>query len=263
MALVVPEIDHTMKAIVAKIGAVLLAVAAIATARLSADTIKFQRSLEDAQQSAKSKRPIVILFEAPWCGWCRKMATDTLTDSSVQAASGKFLWVKIDVDKEPELAARFGVEGVPVTVVLDSEGRLLGSRGGFIAPEKFVEFLTTSLANPHPEELVSDQLARFAKAATAQDERELATRLVEQLARPSRQDRREILAAFKEKGPSSWPVLLALMGDSRLSIRAAAAGTLKHVSTADLPFHPFAEPALRQQQVAVWQKWLDSHPGSR
>ena len=50
------------------------------------------------------------------------------------------------------------------------------------------------------------------------------------------------------------------MADDRLAVRAAAAGALKHASKAELPFHPFADSPIRQQQIAGWQKWLASQP---
>ncbi len=222
--------------------------------------IEFHRDVAAARRTGKPERPVVIFFGAAWCGWCRKMAADTLIDPKVAAIADQFNWVKIDVDKQPELAARYGVEGVPAIVVLDTQGRILGSRGGFIPPDKFVEFLTTSVKNPLPEELLPDLLDRFAKADAAPQRRETARRLVEQLARPDRLGRGEVLDAFKKKGPAAWPVLLEMMADNRLSVRAAAAGALKSGTQADIPFHPFARPEVRQQQLAAWQKWLAAHP---
>jgi thioredoxin-related protein len=237
-----------------------LFIATLAAGRVAfGGAIDFHRGIEEARKAKNADRPIVILFGAEWCGWCRKMAADTLTDSKVLAIKDKYLWVKIDVDKEPEMAARFGVEGVPVTVVLDKQGRVLGAESGFLSPEKFVEFATKSLENPHPEELLRDLLARFAKSDVPAQRREIAARLVEQLARPDRVGREEILSAFKRKGATSWPVLVELMSDKRLSVRAAAGGALKHASKAELPFHPFANPPIRQQQVADWQKWVAAH----
>jgi len=223
-------------------------------------SIEFQRNIDEARKTAKPERPMVLLFGASWCGWCRKMEADTLTDPKVETIAGKFLWVKVDIDKDPELAARYAVDGVPVTVVLDTQGRVMGTQGGYMPPVKFVDFLTKSLANPHPEELLPDLLARFVKSHAPADERAATERLIQQLAKPARTGRDEILAAFQKKGPATWPLLLGLMADNRLSVRAAAAGALKHASKAGLPFHPFAEPPVRQQQIAGWQKWLATHP---
>jgi thioredoxin-like negative regulator of GroEL len=223
-------------------------------------SIEFHHSIEEARKAAKPERPMVILFGASWCGWCRKMEADTLTASKVETIADKFLWVKVDVDKDPELATRYGADGVPVTVVVDNQGRVLGMQGGYIPPDKFVEFLTKSLANPHPDELLPDLLARFVKSHAPAEEREATERLVQQLAKPARSGRDEILAAFQKKGAATWPLLLGLMANDRLSVRAAAAGALKHASKAGLPFHPFAESPVRQQQIAGWQKWLATHP---
>ncbi len=238
----------------------LLVTSSVASAAAPARSIEFHRSIEEARKAAKVERPTVLLFGATWCTWCRKMETDTLTDPKVMQAAGQFLWVKIDVDKDQELAARYGVDGVPVAVMIDNQGRVLGAHNGFLSPDKFLAFLSKSLANPHPEELLPDLLDRFLKSQKAADERETTKRLIQELAKPARTGREKILAAFQKKGRSVWPVLLGLMANERLAVRAAAAGTLKHVSKAELPFHPFAELPLRQQQIAGWQKWLASRP---
>ncbi len=188
------------------------------------------------------------------------MDVDTLADPKVTTIAGQFLWVKVDVDKDQELATRFGVDGVPVAVVVDKQGRVLGAQSGYMPPDKFVDFLLKSLANPHPDELLPDLLDRFVKSHGPAEERETAERLVQQLATPARSGRNEILAAFQKKGRTTWPLLLGLMADDRLAVRAAAAGALKHASKAELPFHPFADSPIRQQQIASWQKWLASQP---
>ena len=221
--------------------------------------IDFHHTIDEARHATKVEQPVVLVFGAVWCTWCHKLETDTLTDPKVATVAGQFLWVKIDVDHDHELAARYGVEGVPVTVVLDKQGLVLGKAAGYMPPAKFVDFLTTSLANPHPDELLPDLLERFAKSKTPADERVATERLIGQLAKPDRLSRDEILAALRKKGAAVWPLILAYMADQRLAVRGAAAGALKHVTKADLPFQPFADPPVRQQQLDGWRKWLASH----
>jgi thioredoxin-like negative regulator of GroEL len=248
-----------MKSAAWVIGLALLAATRVADGAAPARSVEFHHTIEEARKSAKVEQPMVIVFGARWCTWCRKMETDTLTDPKVTTVASQFLWVKVDVDKDHELAARYGVEGIPVAVVVDKQGRILGSESGFMPPAKFVEFLTKSLTNPNPVELLPDLLDRFIKSHGPAEERRATEQLVQQLAKPDRSNRDSILGAFQKKG-STWPLLLGLMGDERLAVRAAAAGALKHASQADLPYHPFAESSLRQQQIDGWRRWLASHP---
>jgi thioredoxin-like negative regulator of GroEL len=154
--------------------------------------IAFHSTIKDARRLQQPAGPIVLVFGASWCGWCRKMASETLTDPKVQAIGDRFSWVKIDIDKDRDAAARFGVEGIPVTVVLDKQDRLLGAHDGYLTPEKFVEFVTKSLENPRPDELLPNLLERFAKSTKPADRREALGRLVEQLALPDR-DRKSVV----------------------------------------------------------------------
>jgi thiol-disulfide isomerase/thioredoxin len=86
----------------------LLAATSVADAAVPVRSIEFHRSIEEARKAAKAERPAVILFGASWCAWCRKMDVDTLADPKVTTIAGQFLWVKVDVDKDQELATRFG-----------------------------------------------------------------------------------------------------------------------------------------------------------
>ena len=64
--------------------------------------------------------PVVVDFWAAWCGPCR-MISPVLEDLARRHA-GRLKVVKVDVDANPALAARFGAQSIPLLVAL-SEGR--------------------------------------------------------------------------------------------------------------------------------------------
>jgi thioredoxin 2 len=64
--------------------------------------------------------PVVVDFWAAWCGPCRMIAP-VLEDLATRQA-GKLKVVKVDVDANPQLAARYGAQSIPLLVAL-REGR--------------------------------------------------------------------------------------------------------------------------------------------
>ncbi len=219
--------------------------------------IDFHGSIEAARMTDTANRPLVVSFGAPWCGWCRKMEVDTFDSPEVNAIAEKYLWVKVDVDEQTELAARYQVEGLPRTIVLDAKGRMIGSAEGYLSPGRFVKFLEESLTKPLPNEsLVDELLQQLAQAQGEEPTRKVVVSLLEILAKPNRLARGEILAALKQRKGPAHTVLLELMSDERLAVRAAAGSCLKHCLDNDLTFDPFADKKARESQLGEWRKAL-------
>ena len=68
----------------------------------------------DAETTASV--PVVVDFWAAWCAPCRMIAP-VLQDLAARRA-GELKVVKVDVDANPDLAARFGAQSIPLLVVL-------------------------------------------------------------------------------------------------------------------------------------------------
>jgi thiol:disulfide interchange protein len=75
------------------------------------------------EQAGREGRPVLLDFGAAWCPPCQAMARNVLPDARVAEALKGFIAVKLDADREAELARRFRAGAIPVYVVLDAAGR--------------------------------------------------------------------------------------------------------------------------------------------
>ena len=82
-----------------------------------------------------SEVPILVDFSADWCGPC-KMLTPILKQVKDELGDAIKI-IKIDVDKNQPLAAKYQVRGVP-TMILFKQGKQLWRQSGVMQKQEII-----------------------------------------------------------------------------------------------------------------------------
>ena len=87
------------------------------------------------QEVLKAETPVLVDFWATWCGPCRMLAPTIAKIAEEQ--EGVIKVGKIDVDDEPELAAKYGIASIP-TLMVFKNGEVVKSSVG-VQPKPMIE----------------------------------------------------------------------------------------------------------------------------
>lgn len=79
----------------------------------------------------ESKLPVLVDLWAPWCGPCRMVSP--VLERLAQTHAGKVKLAKVNVDESPQLSQRFGVQSIPMLLLM-RDGEVIARQVG-AAPE--------------------------------------------------------------------------------------------------------------------------------
>lgn len=89
---------------------------------------------------------VLVDFWAAWCGPCKMLGP--VIGELAKEYDGKIKIVKVDVDDNPELAAKFGVMSIP-TLIIFNKGVVAAQTAGALSKEKLIKFFTPYLIQTH------------------------------------------------------------------------------------------------------------------
>ncbi|HKE01484.1 MAG TPA: thioredoxin domain-containing protein [Planctomycetota bacterium] len=108
----------------------------------SVGTPPFQAlTIEEALKRAKAQNKVVFLdLYATWCGPCKMLDETTWKDAEVKRWLGEHaVAIKIDADKNRDVAERFELHAFPTLVFTWHTGAEIGRMVGYRDPQSFLE----------------------------------------------------------------------------------------------------------------------------
>jgi len=116
----------------------------------SADKLKWVDYKTGLQMALEEKKPVLINFFAEWCHYCKKMDNDTYgAIQIIDYLNENFVTIKINTDKERNLASSYKVMGLPTTWFLEYDATRIGPLSGYITPADLIGVLKYIKGNHH------------------------------------------------------------------------------------------------------------------
>ena len=108
----------------------------------STEKIKWLSYDEGIKQGKQEGKKVFISFYADWCTFCEKMEKETFRKNEVVGfVNENFVAIRVNSDKEAEIARKYFVRGLPMTWFMDANGEKISSIPGYIPPDMFMQVL--------------------------------------------------------------------------------------------------------------------------
>lgn len=108
-----------------------------------ASEIGWKKAYDAATAESKSSGKLIMIdFYTDWCGWCKKLDADTYPAPEVVKASEAFVPIKLNAEKDADgirLAKKFGINGYPTVLFIDSDENLVYKVVGYAPAKPFAE----------------------------------------------------------------------------------------------------------------------------
>ena len=129
------------------------------------------QNFKDIVVDGSFKTPVVVDFWAPWCGPCKVLKP--ILEKLAEEYQGKFVLAKINSDENQQLAAQFGVRGIP-SVKAVREGKIVDEFSGALPENAVREWLQKLIPSP------LDELRLLALQSYEQGDADKALQLLQQ-----------------------------------------------------------------------------------
>ena len=109
---------------------------------MASDLIKHASDTSFETDVLQSDTPVLVDFWAEWCGPCKAIAP-TL-DELAKAYDGKLQIVKVNVDENRNVPAKYGIRGIP-TLMMFKGGQHLTTKVGAMSKAQLTELIDQHL----------------------------------------------------------------------------------------------------------------------
>ena len=124
----------------------------VSAAPIQTKEIEWHSYNEGMARGKFEKKTVFLHFTATWCYYCGAMEKETFRDPAIIASLNEnFIPIKVDYDSEEKISRTYRVRGLPDTIFIADDGRLIGRRPGYIPPDKLKRILKSILKDRSPE----------------------------------------------------------------------------------------------------------------
>ncbi len=94
------------------------------------------------QEVLNAELPVLVDFWAEWCGPCK--AISPILDDIAPNYTGKLKIVKVNVDENPSIPAKYSVRGIP-TLILFKDGNAEATKVGALSRTQLTAFIDSCI----------------------------------------------------------------------------------------------------------------------
>jgi FKBP-type peptidyl-prolyl cis-trans isomerase 2 len=76
-------------------------------------------------------KPVVLVLHADWCGFCKRLFSETMPDARISSLRDRFVWIRVNSDQQTDIKKLYGQEGYPMIVLFRADGSRARTLDGY------------------------------------------------------------------------------------------------------------------------------------